>query len=112
MTIWNASEYLGAFFYRRSAPSLDVVYQMRKQLCQLLLEKRKNLLATVELLGGGQLFEAKRPVKHRMGPEVSHGTLDRMSGAVQKLPIPRVHGPLDFIDPAGVFFEEGGGDFT
>src|SRR6478609_7744301 len=89
-------------FYRRSSPSLDVVYQMRKQLCQLLLEKRKNLFAAVELLGGGQLLKAKRPVKHRVGAEVSHGTLDCVGGAVQKLPIAGVHGPLDFVDPPGV----------
>src|SRR5689334_5291770 len=85
------------FLYRRSSPSLDVVYQMRKQLCQLLFEKRKNLLAAVEPLGGGELFQSKCPVKHRMGAEVSHGTLDRMGGAVQKLPIAGIHGPLNLV---------------
>src|SRR5260221_12137024 len=82
----------------RTSPALDIVYQMRNQLCQLLLQEAKNLFGPVQAAAGRELLQTKRPVKHRMGPKISHGTLDRVGRSVQQLPVRRVDRPTNFID--------------
>src|SRR5258705_6435900 len=79
----------------RAAAALDVVYQMRNQLCQLLLEEPENLFGALQAAVGGKLLQAKSPVEDRMSPKISHRALNRMGSPMQKFPVGCVDGPAN-----------------
>src|SRR4029079_5574327 len=88
------------------APPGHIVYQMRNQLCQLLLQQTENLLRAVQAAAAGELFQAKSPVKYRAGPEIPHRALDRVGRAVQQLPIGRVDRPPQLVDPQRMLLQQ------
>src|SRR5205085_8865283 len=81
-------------------------YQMRNELCQLLLQESENLLGAIQATVGGQLLQPKRPIEDGVSPKITHGALDRVGRPVQQLPVLRVDRPPDFVNSPRMFFEK------
>src|SRR5437773_5579558 len=96
--------------HRRPAPTLDIVYQMRKQLCQLLFQQAENLFGAFQAAARGNLLQAERPVKNGRGPKIPHRTLDRMRRPVQQLAVGCVDRPPNFVDPPRMLLQKSLGD--
>src|SRR5687768_16815859 len=91
----------------RSAPAVDVVYQMRNELCQFLFQKGQQLLGTFEGLASRQLLQAEGPVEDGVSAEIAHGSLDRMGCAVEQLPILGVDRPPQLVQALRMLLQEG-----